>query len=56
MKSRLTLHVVRLLFAAAGRPCSKCYFMDRLLLTGACSDASDAEIIMITCNLPMLSQ
>ena len=38
-------------FAAGGEPSSERYFMDKPLLTEACSDVSDAEIIMITCGL-----
>ena len=47
MESRSTLHVVsKIIFAAGGEPSSERYFMDKLLLTEACSDASDAEIIV----------
>ena len=33
----------KIIFAAGGKPSSKRYFMDKLLVTEACSDASDAE-------------
>ena len=36
----------KIIFAAGGEPSSERYFMDKLLLTEACSDASDAEIIV----------
>ena len=39
------------LFAARGEPSSERYFMDKPLLTEACGDASDAEIIVITWGL-----
>ena len=40
-----------LFFAAGGEPSSERYFMYKPLLTEACSDASDAEIILITWGL-----
>ena len=51
-ESRPTLHMVskRLFFAAGGEPSNERYFMDKPLLTEACSDSSDAEIIVITCR------
>ena len=50
-ESRPTLHV--LFFAAGSEPSSERYFMDKPLLTEACSDANNAEIIVITWNLPI---
>ena len=46
--------LTRLFFAAGGEPSSERYFMDKPLLTEVCSDASDAEIIVITWDLLML--
>ena len=53
-ESRPTLHV--LFFAVGGEPSSDRYFMDKPLLTEACSDVSDAEIIVIIWDLPILSR
>ena len=35
--------LARLFFATGGKPSSERYFMDKLLVTEACSDASDAK-------------
>ena len=55
MESRPTLHMVSkiiIFFAAGGaEPSSVRYFIGKPLLTEACSDASDAEIIVITLGL-----
>ena len=48
---QLCMWLIRLFVAAGGEPSSKHYFMDKPLLTEACSDASDAEIIVITLGL-----
>ena len=48
---QLCMWLARFFFAAGGEPSSERYFMDKPLLTEACSDVSDAEIIMITCGL-----
>ena len=48
---QLCMWLARLFFAAGGEPSGEHYFMDKLLLTEACSDASDASdagIIVIT--------
>ena len=53
---QLCMWLARLFFAVGGEPSSKHYFMDKPLLTEACSDASDAEIIeaYITITLRVL--
>ena len=52
-ESRPTLHLLaRLFFAAGGEPSSEHYFMDKPLLTEACGVVSDAEIVVITWDLP----
>ena len=51
---QLCMQLARLFFAAGCEPSSGRYFMDKPLLTEACSDASDVEIILITWDLPML--
>ena len=48
---QLCMWLARLFFVAGGEPSSELYFMDKPLMTEACSDASDAEIIVITWGL-----
>ena len=48
---QLCTWLARLFFVAGGEPSSERYFMGKPLLTEACSDASDAEIIVITWGL-----
>ena len=50
-QDQLCMWLARLFFAVGDKPSSEHYCMGKLLLTEACSDASDAEIIMITWGL-----
>ena len=55
---QLCMWLARLFFAVDGEPSSEHYFLYKPLLTEACSDASDAEVIgdYITITLRVLQK